>query len=206
MSDDWPMIQTEREACAELFESLNAQQWTAASWCGAWNVREVAGHLIAATLQTPAGFFGRLAKAGFSFNKMVAIDAYRCSAGDPSSMVAAMASGSLRRTHPPGPLTAMLGEAVVHGEDIRRPLGMNRAFPEKTLVTVADFYKGSNLLIGTKRRIAGLSLKATDAAWSTGDGPEVSGPMASLILAMTGRRQALADLSGEGVAALKARP
>ena len=100
----------------------------------------------------------------------------------------------------------MLGEAVVHGEDIRRPLGMNRAFPEKTLVTVADFYKGSNLLIGTKRRIAGLSLKASDAAWSTGDGPEVSGPMASLLLAMTGRRQALADLSGEGVAAVKSRP
>jgi len=206
MSDDWPKIQAEREACAELFESLTTEQWTAATWCGAWNVREVAGHLIAATLQTPAGFFSRLAKAGFSFNKMVASDAARCSAGDPSSLVAAMRSGARRRTHPPGPLTAMLGEAVVHGEDIRRPLGISRAFPEESLVTVADFYKGSNLLIGTKRRIAGLRLKATDAAWSTGDGAEVSGPMASLLMVMTGRRQALADLSGEGVATLAARP
>jgi uncharacterized protein (TIGR03083 family) len=206
MSDDWPKIQTEREACAELFESLAAEQWTAATWCGAWNVREVAGHLIAATLQTPAGFFARLAKAGFSFNKMVASDAQRCSTGDQSSLVAAMHAGALRRTHPPGPLTAMLGEAVVHGEDIRRPLGMSRAFPEETLVTVAEFYKGSNLLIGTKRRIAGLRLRATDAAWSSGDGPEVSGPMASLVMVMTGRRQALADLSGEGVATLGARP
>jgi hypothetical protein len=100
----------------------------------------------------------------------------------------------------------MLGEAVVHGEDIRRPLGMSREIPEETLVTVADFYKGSNLLIGAKRRIAGLSLKATDASWTNGDGPEVSGPLASLIVAMTGRREACADLSGEGVAALAARP
>ena len=105
-------------------------------------MREVAGHLIAATLQTPAGFFARLAKAGFSFNKMVASDAQRCSTGDPTSLVAAMHAGALRRTHPPGPLTAMLGEAVVHGEDIRRPLGLSRAFPEETLVTVAEFYKG----------------------------------------------------------------
>jgi len=41
----------------------------------------------------------------------------------------------------------MLGEAVVHGEDIRRPLGLSREIPEETLVAVADFYKGSNLLI-----------------------------------------------------------
>jgi uncharacterized protein (TIGR03083 family) len=206
MSDDWPKIRAEREACAELFESLAPEQWTAATWCGDWNVRIVAGHLIAASLQTPGGFLSRLAKAGFSFDKMVAADAARCSAGGPSDLVAAMRAGALRRTKPPGPLTAMLGEAVVHGQDIRRPLGMSRAFPEETLVTVADFYKGSNLLIGAKRRIAGLRLKATDASWTSGDGPEVSGPMASLVMAITGRRQAYADLSGEGVAALTARP
>jgi uncharacterized protein (TIGR03083 family) len=206
MSDDWPKIQAEREACADLFESLTPEQWASATWCKGWTVRDVAGHLIASTEQSPAVFFSRLAKAGFSFNKMVATDAKRCGSGDPSSLAAQMRAGALRRNHPPGPLTAMLGEAVVHGEDIRRPLGVSREIPEETLVTVADFYKGSNLLIGAKRRIAGLSLKATDASWTNGDGPEVSGPLASLIVAMTGRREACADLSGEGVAALAARP
>jgi hypothetical protein len=34
----------------------------------------------------------------------------------------------------------------------------------------------------------------------------LSGPLLSLVLAMTGRKAALDDLSGEGVAALRARP
>ena len=100
----------------------------------------------------------------------------------------------------------MLGEAVVHGEDIRRPLGLHRGIPEETLLAVAEFYKGSNLIIGAKRRISGVRLKATDASWASGDGPEVAGPLASLVVAMTGRRGAYADLSGEGVATLAARP
>jgi hypothetical protein len=41
---------------------------------------------------------------------------------------------------------------------------------------VADFYAGSNMLIGAKNRITGLKLRATDAAWSHGDGPEAAGP------------------------------
>ena len=206
MSDDWPKIQAEREACADLFESLTPEQWSSDTWCKGWTVRDVAGHLIASTEQSPAVFFSRLAKAGFSFNKMVAADAKRCGSGDPSNLTALMRAGALRRNHPPGPLTAMLGEAVVHGEDIRRPLGVSRETPEETLVTVANFYKGSNLLIGAKRRISGLRLEATDASWTNGDGPEVSGPLVSLVLAMTGRRGAYADLSGGGVATLAARP
>lgn len=206
MSDDWPKIQAEREACADLFESLTPEQWSSDTWCKGWTVRDVAGHLIASTEQSPAVFFSRLAKAGFSFNKMVATDAKRYGSGDLSNLAALMRAGALRRSHPPGPLTAMLGEAVVHGEDIRRPLGVSREIPEETLVTVANFYKGSNLLIGAKRRISGLRLEATDASWTNGDGPEVSGPLVSLVLAMTGRRGAYADLSGGGVATLAARP
>ena len=73
------------------------------------------------------------------------------------------------------------------------------------MVTVADFYKGSNLLIGSKNRIAGLALRATDAEWTTGTGPEVSGPILSLVMAMTGRKVADDDLTGDGVATLRSR-
>ena len=100
----------------------------------------------------------------------------------------------------------MLGEAVIHGEDIRRPLGLSRDIPEASLVAVADFYKGSNLIVGAKRRISGLRLNASDVSWSAGAGPEVTGSLASLILAMTGRKEVLPELSGEGVATLASRP
>jgi hypothetical protein len=70
---------------------------------------------------------------------------------------------------------------------------------------VLDFYRKSNLIVGGKRRAAGLTLRATDADWSAGTGPEVAGPAVSLALAITGRAPALADLSGAGVATLRAR-
>jgi hypothetical protein len=75
----------------------------------------------------------------------------------------------------------------------------------QAVVQVADFYKGSNLIIGTKRRIAGLKLRATDTDWSAGTGPEVAGPMLTLLVAMTGRKVAPGELSGDGVATLAAR-
>jgi hypothetical protein len=72
-------------------------------------------------------------------------------------------------------------------------------------LAVADFYKNSNLLIGTKNRIAGVTLRATDADWRHGSGPEASGPAIALVLAMTGRKSALDDLSGDGVTTLRER-
>jgi Mycothiol maleylpyruvate isomerase N-terminal domain len=95
---------------------------------------------------------------------------------------------------------------ATHSEDIRRALGLEHAYPTEAVVQAADFFKGSNMIIGTKRRIAGLTLRATDARWSTGTGPEVSGPILSLLMAMTGRAAASTDLTGDGVQTLAARP
>ena len=100
---------------------------------------------------------------------------------------------------------AMLGEIVVHGEDIRRPLGLSHQSPEAALVALADSYRKTNLLIGAKRRSAGLRLRATDSDWIRGEGPEVTGPLISLIAAMAGRTGAQTDLTGDGVSAFAER-
>jgi hypothetical protein len=94
---------------------------------------------------------------------------------------------------------------VVHGEDIRRPLGIKRAYPPEAVTRSADFFRRSNLLIGSKRRTAGLRLRADDLEWAAGTGPELTGPVLSLLMAMTGRAAALDDLSGEGAATLRSR-
>jgi hypothetical protein len=99
----------------------------------------------------------------------------------------------------------MLGESVTHGGDIRMPLGLEHRPDDAALVAVADNYSRTNLLIHAKKRITGLRLSATDADWSTGNGPEVTGPLLSLILAISGRRQACRDLAGEGVTTLASR-
>jgi hypothetical protein len=161
--------------------------------------------MVATAKMTQPRFLAGLASAGFRFNSFNAAGVARETAGAPRETLGHFKAHLNATTHPPGPITAMVGEAVLHGEDIRHPLGIRREYPLETLVTVAEFYKGSNLLLGTKNRIAGLTLRAADADWSTGSGPEVAGPMISLLLAMTGRPAGLADLSGDGVATLRSR-
>lgn len=201
----WPFIHSERAALADDLDKLDDAQWATASLCPGWSVRDVLGHLTSTAKMTPPKFVAKLAAAGFSFNAMTAKEVARETGGTPAAGLAEFRQHVNSTTHPPGPVEAMLGEAIVHGEDIRRPLGISRAYPMEAVIRVADFFKKSNLLIGSKNRIAGVTLRATDTHWSTGSGPEVSGPMTSLLLAMTGRSAALADLSGDGLDTLRAR-
>ena len=201
----WPLIHAEREALIADLGTLTDEQWTTRSLCADWTVREVLGHMISTAKMTPPKFFTSLAAAGFRFNNMNAKGVAAEATANPADGLANLRSHLKDTTHPPGPVESMLGEAVIHPADIRRPLGIAHEYPEEALVRVADFFKGSNLIVGTKRRIEGLTLRATDTGWSTGSGPEVTGPHLSLLLAMTGRSAALADLSGEGVGTLKSR-
>jgi hypothetical protein len=89
---------------------------------------------------------------------------------------------------------------------VAREQGSSPAETLKHFDAIQTSVKGSNLLIGTKRRIAGLSLRATDADWRHGTGPEVSGPMLALLMDMTGRKAATGDLTGDGVATARTVP
>ena len=201
-ADTWKHIHAERRQMAETWTAMSAGQWAAQSWCQGWSVQDTAGHIVAAAEQTPPNFYKELASAGFRFNVFTDRGARRLAAAGPDELARRLRARTSTTNHPPAPVMAMLGEIVVHGEDIRRPLGLKHQPPEEALVAVADSWKNSNLLIGSKRRITGLRLRATDTEWVHGDGPEVSGPLLSLILAMTGRKDVHPDLTGEGVAEL----
>jgi uncharacterized protein (TIGR03083 family) len=201
----WPIIHGERRALLADARGLSVAQWSTASLCAGWTVRDVFAHQAATSLMTPGRFFSKLAAARFRFNDMSAKDIAELNADGVEQTMAVMERQLDAETHPPGPVEAMLGEAMVHGEDFRRPLGIRRDYPDEGLIRAAEFFKGSNLLIGSKRRIEGLRLRATDVDWSTGAGPEVAGPMVSLLLAITGRRASLPDLSGDGVPRLSTR-
>ena len=204
--ETWKYIHEERVQMAQTWAGLSSEQWSASSWCKGWSVQMVAGHLLAAAEQTPLNFYKELAQAGFSFNKFALAGANKFAAIGPSELVRRMLIRTTTTNHPPAPVMAMLGEIIVHGEDIRRPLGLSHEVPDAPLIAIADSWKNSNILIGGKRRIAGLHLQATDVEWSHGDGPEIVGPMISLVLAITGRKSAYTDLTGEGLSIIAARP
>jgi uncharacterized protein (TIGR03083 family) len=202
----WDTIRPLRLETADYLETLTPEQWTAPSLCSGWTVKDVAAHLVAAAYNTPGHFFTGLVGSGFKFNKFVDKDIAAHSSATPAEGAKRLREVADRTTSPPGPAETMLGENIVHPEDIRRAVGSPPGvYPADALVTVLDFYKGSNLIIGSKKRIAGLTLRATDLDWSTGSGPEVAGPGVALLQAMTGRKAALDDLKGDGLATLKSR-
>jgi uncharacterized protein (TIGR03083 family) len=204
-SNPWPLIHAEREALAADLAMLTDEQWATRSLCADWTVRDVLGHMTATAKMTPPRFFALFAGAGFNFNKMTAKGVAAEATPSPVAGLASFRDHLKDTTHPPGPVESMLGEAVIHSEDIRRPLGITREYPPEALVRVGQFFQGSNMIVGAKQRIAGLTLRSTDTDWCTGSGPEVTGPQLSLVLAMTGRSAALADLSGDGLDTLRSR-
>ena len=205
MTDLWSLVATERGALADDLADLTAAQWVSPSLCSGWTVRHVVAHLTAAASTGPGALFGQFAKARFNFDAYANAGLARRLGADTEATLAGFRAVQGSRSSPPGPKATWLGEVVVHAEDIRRPLGITHTYDQDALREVADFYKGSNILIGAKNRIAGLTLEATDQDWSTGTGPAVKGPLLSLVMAMTGRKSHVEDLTGEGVTTLRSR-
>ena len=201
----WPTIHAERKALVDDLAGLTPEQWTTQSLCSEWNIHQVLAHQLSAAKMTPPKFFGKFAAAGFNFNKFAAKQVAVESVEGPAATLAAFRAAEPRETAPPGPKDTWLGEAFVHGEDIRRPLGITRAYPLPEVARAIALYAKSNAIIGGKTRVVGLTLKATDTDFSVGSGPLVEGPAISLLLAASGRKSALDELSGPGVEALRER-
>jgi uncharacterized protein (TIGR03083 family) len=201
----WKLIHAQREKVGDALGTLTDAQWETASLCTGWRVRDVVAHMVETHLMTPPRFAGKFVASGFRFNTFAAKGVALHATQTPARLLAEYRETALRTTAPPGPKVTWLAEAVIHGEDVGRATGRSVAVSPEALVAVADFSSGATQLLHGKQRSAGLRLRATDVDWTVGDGLEVSGPAASLILAITGRAPALSDLSGDGVETLRSR-
>ena len=205
MDDLWGTIAQERGALAADLVGLDEAQWKTPSLCAGWTVRDTVAHMTNTAHTSPIGFFMGMAKAGFNFTRFSEAGIARQVGTSTADTLARFQAIQDSTTAPPGPKVSWLGEAVVHAEDVRRPLGIKHDYPLDAVTSVMDFYRGSNILIGVKNRIDGLGLKATDTDWSHGSGPAVEGRAIDLLVAMTGRAGACDQLSGDGVATLRSR-
>ena len=94
----------------------------------------------------------------------------------------------------------------MHGEDIRRVVGLRRDYPDKAVArSLLQQARMPASFGGAKELVARVRLTASDVDLSVGEGPEVSGPALALLLAVTGRRIALDELDGPGLATLLPR-
>lgn len=201
----WPLIHTERAALAADLAELPDERWETPSLCTGLTVRQVLAHLTAGASLNSVRWLTGVIRCRFDFDKQVAVRLAEQLGASPAETHERFRRVVRSTTKPPLPVVAMLGETLVHAEDIRRPLRIDRDYPIEVLTRVAEYYRGSDLVVLAKGRIGGLRLVADDGPFRTGSGPLVSGSTLALTMAMTGRGTYLDDLRGDGVELLRER-
>ena len=206
-SEPWAMVHAERAELARDLAALDDAQWNAGSLCTEFTVREVVAHLTSGASLSTVRWMAGVIRHRFDFDAQNAYRQAQQLGADHGETLERFRRTVAGTTKPPVPVAAMLGEVVVHGEDIRRPLGIRRDYPIATLTYLAEYFHRSNMTVPSKRRAEGLRLSATDGPFSGGaqDGAQVSGTTLALIMAMAGRPAYSAELAGEGAGVLAGR-
>lgn len=194
----------EQAAFVELVGGLSPGEMAAESLCHGWSVRDVVVHVAGHVHHEPATGerLRLLLRARLSPDR--AGDLFVRSRDDMpvDALVAWLAAPiPLDARHVETDLRVQLGELVIHHQDVRRALGRPRTIDPAVLTVLLDFGLtrfGSLAVAGARKRAMGLSLRATDLEWAVGDGPLVEGPGEAILMALSGRPQALGDLSGSG--------
>jgi uncharacterized protein (TIGR03083 family) len=203
--DTWSLIHAERAALADDLAQLAEPQWATQSLCDQLTVRDVLAHLTAGASLNPVRWMVGVIRCRFDFDRQVSMRLAENLGATPAETLARFGRVVTSTTKPPVPVLAMLGETIVHAEDIRRPLGIKRDYAVPTLTALAGYYQGSDLPVLTKTRARGLRLTATDGTFDAGAGPQASGTTLALIMAMAGRSSFCDELEGDGVALLRER-
>lgn len=203
----YDMIVAERRHMADLFDGLTEEQLSQQSLCDAWTIHEVAAHLatylrfgkvkIIACVVAGAGDLGpgnqKLARWYARRSTADLVESLRRNAGS-------------RTTAPRSGYDPILTDLVLHDLDVRIPLGITRDIPQDRLAVV--FYHlatapSPGYPFGT--RLRELRFETTDTGWAVGTGRVVRGPAQAVVMAMSGRTSAWADLAGDGVELLRHR-
>ena len=200
-----------RLLAADMFAGLEPEQWRTPSLCAGWTVREVAGHLVE-PLESRTGMLGlvvALVRYRGSLDRMVDHRTRRAAERPTSELVARLRELADVRLDPPviGPRGPM-SDTLIHLRDAARPLGLDVDPPPEHWRHVLDFVTtptSATRSFAPAARLAGLRLVADDQEWTSGEGEEVRGRSEAIAMAITGRTVALDDLTGPGVAVLRAR-
>ncbi|MDT5186441.1 MAG: hypothetical protein QOI29_4599 [Mycobacterium sp.] len=194
----------ERRVLVDDLAGLESAAWETPSLCAGWAVRDVVAHLAATAALSRVCFAREFVLAKSSVERIVETQVALALDQDASASSAALQTVMNSFASPPLPLVTRIIEIVVHGEDIRRPLGLKHVYSTKLIADAVEYLSG-DLASGGKKRLKGLTLEATDVDFSFGDKPLVTGSAVALLLTASGRSAALDELSGPSVSQLVSR-
>jgi uncharacterized protein (TIGR03083 family) len=201
------MLEAERERAelAELLEGLSLEQWETQSLCADWTVREVVAHLLSYEGLGLRDVVARLVRGRMMLGRVNAETLRDHDQATPEELMQ-----RLRQFPRPTGLTAARGgavglvDALIHQQDIRRPLDKPRVIDPDRLRYALSFTVTAPPLRGFWK-VRGVRVVATDLDWAHGRGPEARGPGEAVLMALAGRRGAADDLAGPGSDVLRRR-
>jgi uncharacterized protein (TIGR03083 family) len=199
------MARQERAEMADFLASLRSEQWDHPTLSRGWRVRDIAAHVISYEERGWGELLGRLVTARFRFGRLNEVGLAEYEVRDPQELVQ-----FLREHLTPRGATARFGgrvglvDAMIHHQDMRRPLGMPRQIPVERLLCALPFAVTAPPLRGFWHA-RGVRLVATDMEWSRGKGPEARGPAEAVLMVLAGRSGVAGDLTGPGASTLQRR-
>lgn len=199
-------VADERRSIANLVDGLDTAQLATASLCSGWDVKTVAAHLVSDFADGFRGFMVSGLRHGGMNRGIDALARRRAQA--PAGEIAEMLRRHADyRLSPPvtGPLSG-LTDVLVHGADIRIPLGLEHRPEPQHVARVLDFLTGPTQFgFFSRRRLRGISLHDDDTGRTWGSGDPIRGPGVALMLAVCGRTAAFDRLEGAGLSLLRGR-
>ena len=199
--DIWRLVHLERAALIVDLEQLSPEQWQTASLCEGWTIHDVAAHLSDSARTSRVSFAVDLVRARFDFDAQNQRGIARERGANPTFTLGRLREAAKLTKTPPAPLASRLVEEIVHGEDIRRPLGITRSYPPDAVVLALEYQLRTSASMGGARELlTTVRLVTTDGSFAVGEGPEVRGPVLELLLTTAGR--AGAEIDGPGVSLL----
>jgi uncharacterized protein (TIGR03083 family) len=201
----WAQVHAQRAALAEDLAPLSDDQWAQRSLCGEWVVEDVVAHLTAAASTGRLRWLVSIVGARFDADLHNQRRLAEQRGATPAETLDRFRTIITSTTAPTGHTAAWLGEVIVHGQDIRRPLGLPYSPPVDTVTEVARFFASRDFTVAGRTKSKGLRLEATDGPFATGEGPLVSGTTLALTMALAGRSVYCDDLTGPGAPILRTR-
>lgn len=208
MEDLGRALADERRSIADWLEGLRPDQWRVRTLCEAWDVHQMAAHLLVPCEFTTTEMLTTMVRARGNPDRLsVLMAARRSERLSPDELVAALREKADSRRAPPvvglvGPYT----DALVHRLDMEIPLG---AVADER---AAQRWRPSlDFLVSARGRIGfvapglpHLTYVASDLDWRHGEGPVVEAPAWALGLALLRRGAGLGALTGPGAETLRA--
>lgn len=155
-TDVWPLVHAERHSLIADLQGLTPEQWSQPSRCAGWTVHDVVAHLVDVAESTRLGFARDMLTARFDFDRQNERGIARAKGATPAQTLQRLKEAAARTTTPLAPMDTRIVEEVVHGEDIRRPLGLHRGYPaasrRKSIASAGPHLDAVRRGQGTRRR------------------------------------------------------